>query len=76
MPIRQLPLTAAPSGGLNKPMPPRDNATSSKAEIAAAARATRRAVQEAEALRLNLLKRKAQTRAREAAKPEGSKTCR
>jgi hypothetical protein len=57
-------------------MPTRDNPTPTKAEIAAAARAARRAAQEAEALRLNLLKRKAQSRAREAAKPEGSKTCR
>ncbi|MDR3520395.1 MAG: hypothetical protein P4L54_02140 [Acidocella sp.] len=57
-------------------MPTSDNPTPTKAEIAAAARAVRRAAQEAEALRLNLLKRKAQSRAREAGKPEGSKTCR
>ena len=58
------------------PMPARENTTPTKAEIAAAARSARRAAQEAEALRLNLLKRKAQSRAREAAQPEGSKTCR
>ncbi|HQT65066.1 MAG TPA: hypothetical protein PLT25_05310 [Acidocella sp.] len=57
-------------------MPSCQNAPPTKAELAAAARAERRAKQEAEALRLNLLKRKAQSRARETAKPEDKNSCR
>jgi hypothetical protein len=47
-----------------------------KAERAAAARAVKRAELEAAALRANLRRRKAQSRAREAPVPEGEKPCR
>jgi len=58
-------------------MPLKDDSPPTKAERAAAARVQRKAAQEAAALRANLLRRKAQTRARET-KPagEGPKECR
>jgi hypothetical protein len=56
-------------------MPATPDSASTKAEQAAAARKARRAAQEAEALRKNLLKRKAQSRAR-VATSEGSESCR
>ena len=54
-------LTPPPRHGLKVGM--NDLAPPTKAEIAAAARAARKAVQEAEALRVNLRRRKAQARA-------------
>jgi len=58
-------------------MPPKDDSTQTKAERAAAARAQRKAAQEAAALRENLRRRKAQSRARTAAPaPEGPEKCR
>jgi len=56
-----------------------DSVPPTKAERAAAARAQRKAAQEAAALRANLLRRKAQTRARAAIPAEregGPKECR
>ncbi len=71
-------MTARPVGVLNIAMPPKDESPPTKAERAAAARAQRKAAQEAAALRANLLRRKAQTRAR--ATPQdgegGAKECR
>jgi len=55
---------------------PAPSDSASKAEQAAAARKARRAAQEAEALRKNLLKRKSQTRAREAKSEGGPESCR
>jgi len=70
-------LTACPWRGLNIPMPLKDDSPPTKAERAAMARAQRKAAQEAAALRENLRRRKAQTRAR-ATEPaaEGPKECR
>jgi hypothetical protein len=61
-------------------MPTKPPAPQTKAEQAAALRATRRAALEAAALRENLLRRKAQSRGRQtphqAQDPEGAKPCR
>ncbi len=69
-------LTASPPHGLNtRAMPQTPDSPITKAEQAAAARKARRAAMEAEALRKNLLKRKAQSRER-AACEESVQKCR
>lgn len=57
-------------------MPNEPEESPTKAERAAAQRAAKRAELEAAALRDNLRRRKAQTRARELPRPEGEKPCR
>jgi hypothetical protein len=57
-------------------MPNESEESLTKAERAAAQRALKRAELEAAALRANLHRRKAQSRAREITPPEGEKPCR
>ncbi len=73
--MRQQPLTRSPPPGLNILMAAKDDSTQTKAERAARERAARRAAMEAKALRDNLARRKAQTRARAAPAAGGPDKC-
>lgn len=71
-------LDGAARARLEHTMSKDDSPPPTKAERAASVRAKRKAAQEAAALRANLLRRKAQTRARAAtpAEREGAEKCR